>query len=436
VNDLDALIRGSLDTPQRDPNWNDVVARAGSRRRGRPIVIALVAAVALIVGAAAVADTVGHGFSDWLEGSPGTPASSADSEELENPKSFAPLDSNIDVRELLHADYGGKTYRLIGFRSGGAVCVRIAQAAIDEGGDVNCVPADQLAASHDLALPLAVDKPLTDPGPGEAPGPQASFGLVAAEAEQVWLDGEGGPYRAAIGNGAFIAIRPHGRATISGYAIDHSGRRRPIPLAPSQTRETERYRTGLPVLGPARVERRVEGGSVGWLARGEERGDAVPERLLEIFKPRPRPPGLPANLPGPVGLDPARGDFARLIKPDNAYFARLMVGRTASGDLCYGNIGRGGVGFGCIPETRAFDRWPFVPGWTYAGAGSQFVTAEGIASDVVARMQLYLGSGDVQEVALRDNAYFALVQRAKFPARLVARDAQGRVIGVMTMRAF
>ncbi len=435
MTDLDAAIRLSIEqsVPRRDPNWADVVTRArGTRRARRPLVAIAIAAAALVVGAAAVAETIGHGFSDWLEGSPGTPASSADTAELRNGKSFSPLDPKLDVRELLRTTYAGRVYRLVGFRTGGAVCLRLVQAAIDEGGDVACVPGDQLARSHDLAVPLAVDKPLTDPGAGGVPGPKASFGLVAAEARHVVLDGDGGPHEAESGNGAFLVIDPGGRTTLSGYAIDDEGERRAIPVAPALGREIGQFHTGLPLLGPSSVDRTVSGGSIGWLQRREPRGQAVPDDLARILRPHPRPSGMPATMPGPTGLAP--GDFARLIKPDDQDFVRMVIGR-ASGGVCYALVARGGVGMSCAPVDVAFRKWPFSPGWEYAGAGAQLLTVAGIASDDVAQLQIYLGDGDVLPVALRDNAFFARVQRAKLPARLVARDGAGRVIGLMSMRA-
>jgi hypothetical protein len=57
----------------------------------------------------------------------------------------------------------------------------------------------------------------------------------------------------------------------------------------------------------------------------------------------------------------------------------------------------------------------------------------GLASDDVARLELYLATGERVAVPLRDNAFIAEVARTKFPARLVAYHQAGRVIGVENM---
>jgi hypothetical protein len=84
----------------------------------------------------------------------------------------------------------------------------------------------------------------------------------------------------------------------------------------------------------------------------------------------------------------------------------------------------------------AFRDLPFTPGWTYAGAGSQFITLSGIATDDVARLELFLGNGERRRVALRNNAFVARVHRAKMPGRLVAYDEDGRVIGIAAHRSY
>ena len=128
------------------------------------------------------------------------------------------------------------------------------------------------------------------------------------------------------------------------------------------------------------------------------------------------------------------GDFARLVQPDPADFLRVVVARTKAGATCYYEVSRGGVGGTCLPDDQLFRKLPFTPGYGYAGVGSQFIVASGIVSDDVGRLELFLGNGDVQRVALRDNAYAARIQRAKLPGRLVAYDSAGRVIGVETIR--
>ena len=430
MTEVDVLIRNALEreVPQRDPDWRDVVARADARRRGRPIAVALVAGVALVIGAAALAQSLGHGFSGWLEGSPGTRAPSGDRAKLERRSWGAPLDPQLDVRELLQARSGGRTYRLIGFRTGGAVCLKVVDAQTGVGPGIACAAGDQLRRSNDLAVPLGVDKPLTT----ASGGARATYGLAAAGTRRVALVGDDGTVEATVRNGAFLVLGSGSaiaHSTLRGFAVDRNGLRRPIPLAPALSREIDRFRTGLPLLGPKDVERAVAGGRIGWLERREPRGATLPGDLAAVLY-HPRPASLPARIPSWPTLNVAGGDFARLIQPDPQDFLRVIVGRTRSGALCYSLLTRGGVGGTCLRAKDAFRRAPFEQSATYSGVGAQFLMLAGIATDAVARLRVFLGSGDVQDVALRDNAFVGRIQRAKLPARLVAYDRAGRVIGL------
>jgi hypothetical protein len=426
MSDGDRLLRRDLDLlvppTTRRPDWDDVVRRAATRSRVRrgAAVLALAAAT-FALGTAALAETLGHGFSDWLDGRPGTPASPEDEERfrVRNERSLAPLAAETDLRELQRVEHEGRTYRLLGFRADGAVCLRLEGTDIDEGGDVACVAADELEDSRDLAVTLKVDAPLHDQAPGDPPSDVATFGLLAAEARRVVLVGDDGEREATVANGSFLSITPgptHEHTTLAGFVIDARGVRRRMPLAPSLTVEIDQFHTGLPSLGPAKVERTVRSGRIGWLERRESRGDAIPAG-----------PGLSSSL-----LRDAA--FARLIRPDPHDFLRVAIAADDWGQICYGQVMRGGIGTTCAQPGELFTGTPFTGGWTYAGAGSQFVFAAGIATDDVARLELFLGNGERKEVALRDNAFVVRAARAKFPARIVAYDAAGRVIGIDTSR--
>jgi hypothetical protein len=434
----DRLLRADLELvvppPTRSADWDDVVRRAATRSRVRrgAAVLALAAAT-LALGTVALAETLGHGFSDWLEGRPGTAASSEDEERFRerNERSLAPLAAEADLRELQRVEHERRTYRLLGFRTGGAVCLRLEGTDIDEGGDVACVSADELEESQDLAVPLKVDAPLHETAPGDPPSDVATFGLVAAEARRVVLVGDDGERDANVANGSFLSITPgpiREHTTLEGFVIDDRGIRLRIPLAPALGPEIDFFRTGLPVRGPGAVERVVRSGRIRWLERREPRGDAFPEAVRR--RAGEFPPGSFARIVT------APGAFARMIHPDPNDFVRVLIGipRKSSAEICYGEVTRGGTGGGCSAAARLFAELPFTAGWTYSGVGSQFVTAAGIATDEVARLELFLGNGERREVALRDNAFVVRAARAKFPARIVAYDAAGRVIGVHTSR--
>jgi hypothetical protein len=70
----------------------------------------------------------------------------------------------------------------------------------------------------------------------------------------------------------------------------------------------------------------------------------------------------------------------------------------------------------------------------FSGGGQQIWLVSGLASDDVARIEVFVGDGRHWPAPLRDNATAFRVQRAKFPVRVVAYDRGGRVIAVRTIR--
>ena len=115
------------------------------------------------------------------------------------------------------------------------------------------------------------------------PQAQASFGIVADGVKGVELAADDGSHQAIVDSNAFlyVAERPKvGTRVRKVFAIDRDGRKLPVSFqsapsgawdlpAPAHDRAT----------GPARVERMVEGGSIGWVVRREERGDEPPTPL-------------------------------------------------------------------------------------------------------------------------------------------------------------
>jgi hypothetical protein len=68
--------------------------------------------------------------------------------------------------------------------------------------------------------------------------------------------------------------------------------------------------------------------------------------------------------------------------------------------------------------------------------GDRFVRIAGAAADGVRRVVVFLNDGQRQQAFLRDNLFTALVAAAQFPARVVAYDASGRVVGIIAERWF
>jgi hypothetical protein len=103
--------------------------------------------------------------------------------------------------------------------------------------------------------------------------------------------------------------------------------------------------------------------------------------------------------------------------------------RNPQAGLCITTVDRGSMGGGCSPLARLFDKSPLSVGMSGSGP-SQYTLVTGVADDDVARIAAYLGDGAVSPVALRDNAFIVRVARGAFPLRIVAYDADGKVIAV------
>jgi hypothetical protein len=172
--------------------------------------------------------------------------------------------------------------------------------------------------------------------------------------------------------------------------------------------------------GPAEVDRVLHGGSIGWVERRESRGDPIGEAVAKL-----------------IGFREI--EFGRVLTPDpgNARRVVVSIGQLRGGmpghegqSLCHTLIGRGTAAGGCGTPDQFFSRAPFTFGYSVSGAGDQYATFSGLASDDVARLELFTATGNRIDVPLRDNAFLADVALARLPAKMVAYDAQGRVIGI------
>jgi hypothetical protein len=102
-------------------------------------------------------------------------------------------------------------------------------------------------------------------------------------------------------------------------------------------------------------------------------------------------------------------------------------------EVCYYLVTRGGAGGTCAALRELFRRGPLALTWGFSGAGQQFWIASGLASDDVARVTVFLATGERRPAALRDNVVIVRVAAAKLPARLVGYDSAGRVVAVQTV---
>ena len=136
----------------------------------------------------------------------------------------------------------------------------------------------------------------------------------------------------------------------------------------------------------------------------------------------------------------ADGEFGRVITPDPGSAKRIVItlGEQMGSPLRPNRepaiwflvLAGGTAGGSGMPLSDMFPRAPFTFSYGTVGAGDQFATFGGLASDDVARMEIFTATGNRIPVPLRDNAFLVEVALARFPAKMVAYDAQGRVIGI------
>jgi hypothetical protein len=404
-----------------DSDWLDVLARAGVRRRrwdALVIAASLVIGVAVAVGALAAA----HGRFRWLAEAPGKPAPEAQIRKVRERFPGSP-----DVRFLMRERVGDNAYTLYGFATGSARCLRLVSRGADPGTTSACTSATELEDVVNPVVVLQANVSFAHGGPlPTVPNELATFGFIAGDIRRVDVVSDEGERRARVENGAFLeVVDSPGRGTWARrvIAVDDKGRGWTIPIAVL----VEGQPTGIPrrpPQGPSIVERHVTDGTIGWLERGELRGQSLREAGIRL----PAVEGI--GKFHHVGV----GKFARVIAPDPGDFLRLVVGKNPS-VICEYLVTRGGIGGGCSPSALLFSQGPFYATYGFSGAGTQQAVVEGLASDDVARLQLFLADGSRRPVALSDNALLVRAPLGLFPARVVAYDRNGRVIGITTLSA-
>jgi hypothetical protein len=435
-------------------DWADVlrranVGRAPSRRRRRRLVVALsfalvVLAVAVSPLGAAIGREFGN-FSDWLSGSPGKPASSVEQGAFARAtRSWFGFPAHTELRRLIVSEHGDLTAELYGFRSSDALCVRLVASGSASNGDLACAPLRELRARRQPALVLASDygvgpgrKTLDGPLTTWTPKAAVTFGVLADGVKTVLIGRSDGTVANAIVNGdAFLSIthNPSPELRVTHVWVIRSGKRVAIPFVPASTplRPFSLQSAHRQPSGPAKVQRELHSGAIGWFARRKLRGQPVPRNFGRLH----------------LITDSRKVVFARMVTPDLQAPERVVISLLPAGHRYFG--GRlhnnnqvcaevvGGVysagqssGGGCWPAGRLFSTGPFTESVTQSQ--NQYATVSGVASDDVARMRLYLSSGAYVPVPLADNVYVVHASLADYPLRLVGYDTQGRVIGSTTL---
>lgn len=435
--------------------WSDVLSRAGvahdrrtrpacRRRRIAAVVVAFSALVALAVSPVGGAIVRGVGdFSGWLSGNPGEPASESEQRafDAENERSWAGFPDGTELRRVITTEAAGGTFELFGFRTDDSLCLRLTVKGFPtEGPTTGCAPLDELRRAEAPAIAVRLDTSFGShnvPPTGEGyvpPRASASFGVVADGVEAVELQTTEGSAEAIVESNAFLAVTadpPLGLRSQELTTIGDDGERVAVALAAAPFGDYGPQAKSGVAPGPREVERRVKGGRIGWVMEREPRGVSLEEAGLDDHQ-------VPL-----AGQSEVR--FARVVQPDPSGIRRVVVALVyvapnqdpawigVHGEhLCYSVVYKGGGGGGCSPVDRFFERAPFSLGLYAEHGGDQYVVVNGLASDDVARMDLYLDSGERVAVPLEDNAYLVEVARTKFPIRLVAYDDEGRVIGIET----
>ncbi len=444
------------------------------RRCGRAGVAAALAFTLLVVLAGtslgqSLASGLLERLSGWLTGAPGAVAPAQDSGSFAeaNAAAYAKFPAGSDLRLLLHGQAAGLGFDLLGFRQGDSICLRLVRADYrsDHRSPV-CMPRRELASIDPPAVvagsvryslggdPSCDDREVCrDYRPTASV--QATFGLVGDDVSGVKLRTFGDrSISARLGNSGFLALTPSPRegdprdTVVAASAKRTDGSRLAVPLVHPDIRyfSSERELASKPLVasdlpGPVQLDYEPAGGSIGWLLRRESRGDAFSNRdqMMEHT---------------------GSSDFARAVQPDPASAYRVGFTLLRVEAEQYGGSGNRGKTLLCVqalpplesdalrgacaPPDKLFAARPQQmivadPAGTPGGPillaaasrpDSQFPAVVGAVSDDVATLRLYFAHGAAEQVPIKDNAFALQVAGIKYPAKLVAYDASGRVIGM------
>jgi hypothetical protein len=421
------------------PAWDDVVRRAGGGPRFRWKLA--VVAVAMLLTAGLVAGALAEGLlngtfdrlSAWVGDQPGEPAPSEQAAMSRlNARAAAPIPADAELGLLTSKQLDGVRFDLLGFRDRESLCLRLRSSA-GQGEPIVKAPADCVSEQLliDLGKPLAVFA-AADPFPRSQSGLQGLYGLAADRVRAVELRSEGGIHRVPVTNNAFLylyrgegprllrdRIQYRSDVPFRAIALDADGAalgavtimslKRGFPAAPSPSE--------LP--GPSAVEIKPAPLRVGWLDRGENRGDQY-------------------MWPGTNDTSRAWLPSFRMLQPSPITSMRVLVAgrqtpnwrmRRGTG-YCVTNVwplASRAAGFMCgSPDPSG----PILLGTaTAVPFDAQFPIFYGLVGDNVVSLELFLSNGALESIPIVDNV-FALQAAAADPAKLVAYDEKHRVLAV------
>lgn len=171
--------------------------------------------------------------------------------------------------------------------------------------------------------------------------------------------------------------------------------------------------------GPTHVQRHVRSGTVHWLFAHQRRGESLAQAHISLL-----------STTG-AHWQPVR--FARVVVPDPSQPVKVVLsligkrGRNICMTVYEGGYARsGGCAVGLLLKPFTYSTsWHLNPNCTSCGG----VLITGVASDEVARMELFLPGGKHRHVPLEDNVFLVRLRASDSSANLVAYDRTGLIIG-------
>ena len=397
---------------------------APRRRSGRRLVVAFAAAVAVVAIATAVAAALGHdvfgSLDSWLSGTPGRPAPHGQQAGFahRNERSYAAFPARTRLRLLQTESHKARSFSLLGFRNGPALCLRLVPTRAPASLGVNqCVSLRELQSARAPALAAST----AHFGPaGQAV--DAVFGFADDSVRTLEVRRLRGDVQLVpVANNAFVELHSPSDPIVSVVAHTRDGRTVAVPFAPALGVQAPNgvpsYVAMRPVhlTGPVRPVSLSEPARISWLAAKEPRGTpyTVDRRFLHY---------LGGSLVFARGLQPDPSDPYRL--------GIALIRIRGQVRLCLFELfplrGRplGGL---CRPWSA--DGLPDAVS-TRVMFRELFTRVSGLAADTVRTMKLILVDGRVVPVPLRNNVYTVEAPTDEFPAKLVGYDGAHRPVAV------
>jgi hypothetical protein len=191
-----------------------------------------------------------------------------------------------------------------------------------------------------------------------------------------------------------------------------------VGLAGATLFGTRLHRADAAPPGPTHVQRRVGNGTVRWLFAHEPRGQSLAQAHIPLL-----------STTG-ARWQPVR--FARVITPDPNHPVKVVLsligkrGRNLCMTVYYGYSSSGGCAVGLLLKPFNYNISSHMnPNCSSCGG----VVVAGVASDDVARMELFRPGGAHRAVSLKDNVFLLALPPNAYAWNLVAYDRNGLIIG-------